>query len=94
MLKAVQQVNQSQIKLYLAKLTNSLGSLIDKRLTVWGLSFKPNTDDVRESRSLALAKRLAEAGSDVHVYDPIASVTVPELTSIRLCTRRLIGQKL
>ncbi|MBD7938569.1 MULTISPECIES: UDP-glucose dehydrogenase family protein [Cytobacillus] len=71
MLKAVQNINDSQIDLYIDKLTNKLTNLDGKKITVWGLAFKPDTDDIRESRSLLLIEKLLERGTEVHAYDPI-----------------------
>jgi len=47
-------------------------NLNNKVFAFWGLSFKPNTDDMREAPSLILAKLLLESGSQINVYDPVA----------------------
>ena len=70
---AVERVNERQ-KHVLADLVCAHfgGSLADRRVAVWGLSFKPATDDIRESPALALIGRLREAGAHVTAYDPAA----------------------
>lgn len=80
MLRAVQNVNDSQIDLYIDKLTNQLTNLDGKKITVWGLAFKPDTDDIRESRSLLLIEKLLERGTEVHAYDPIVNSFEPAIT--------------
>jgi len=70
-LMAVQNVNDSQINLYIEKLTRKLTNLDGKKITVWGLAFKPETDDTRESRSLILINKLLKSGAEIHAYDPI-----------------------
>lgn len=72
-LEAVEQVNKHQ-KMFLANrvIQHFGGTLKNKRIALWGLAFKPNTDDIRESPALTIAKRLTEAGAHVCAYDPIA----------------------
>ena len=65
-------VNEHQKNLVLDKLHNALGTLIQRRIAVLGLSFKPNTSDVRESPALYLCRRLLALGAQVRVFDPIA----------------------
>ena len=72
-LKAVEAVNESQKSILFRKLTASLGNdLRGKTVTLWGLAFKPETDDMREAPALVLIGRLLEAGCKVRVYDPEA----------------------
>jgi len=54
------------------KIMKALWTLKDKKIAVWGLSFKPNTDDVREAPSLKVIPRLLEKGATVVAYDPKA----------------------
>lgn len=72
-LKAVMAVNEDQrVKLVHAVKTYFNGILEGKVLTIWGLSFKPNTDDIREAPSLYNIREFLEAGAIVRVYDPEA----------------------
>ena len=72
-LKAVESRNQSQKQRLFAKIRERLGAkLAGSTIGVWGLAFKPGTDDVREAPSLTLIERLVEAGARVKAYDPIA----------------------
>jgi UDPglucose 6-dehydrogenase len=72
-LQAVHQVNQSQKGLLMRKLLELLdGDVSGKTIAVWGLAFKPRTDDVREAPSLVLIDALLEAGAEVRAFDPEA----------------------
>jgi UDPglucose 6-dehydrogenase len=66
-LKEVDQVNQKQVDYFIAKMGNVKG----KVLTVLGLAFKPNTDDLREARSTLIIKKLEKQGAIIHAYDPV-----------------------
>ena len=76
MLKAVDDVNTDQ-KLYLAKKMEAFyakhGGLSGKTVAIWGLSFKPKTDDIRESAAIYIIKYLLERGAKVNAYDPKAT---------------------
>ena len=79
-LKAVEEVNAYQKQVLFHKLEKHFkGNLAGKIITIWGLSFKPNTDDMREAPSLVLIQRLLEAGCKVRAFDPIA---MPEAEKI------------
>lgn len=73
-LKAVERVNDLQKHVLFNKLVKAFGNegLQGKTVTLWGLSFKPETDDMRESTALVTITRLLESGCRVKVYDPIA----------------------
>jgi UDPglucose 6-dehydrogenase len=72
-LKAVEDVNAFQKQVLFNKLQKHLnGELAGKTITLWGLSYKPNTDDMREAPSLVIIKRLLDSGCHVRVYDPVA----------------------
>jgi len=72
-LKAVEEVNAYQKQVLFHKLQKYLpGNLEGKTITIWGLSFKPNTDDMREAPSLVLIEKLLQAGCHVRVFDPEA----------------------
>ncbi|MEA2268592.1 MAG: UDPglucose 6-dehydrogenase, partial [Solirubrobacteraceae bacterium] len=72
LLNAVIEVNELQKRRVIGKLEKHLGTLVGKRVALLGLSFKPNTDDMREATSLVLSARLQAAGATVAAYDPIA----------------------
>lgn len=72
-LKAVENVNERQKSVLVAKATNYFsGDLKGKTFALWGLSFKPQTDDMREAPSLIIIKKLLDAGAKVKAYDPVA----------------------
>jgi UDPglucose 6-dehydrogenase len=67
------QVNERQRELTVEKLHQGLGTLIGRQIAVLGLSFKPNTSDVRESPGLYLCRRLLSVGAAVRAFDPVAN---------------------
>jgi UDPglucose 6-dehydrogenase len=72
-LQAVEEVNQSQKEVLFNKLSKIYnGNLKGRSVAVWGLAFKPETDDMREAPSLVLIDKLVKAGCNVRVYDPVA----------------------
>lgn len=73
LLDAVKKVNHQQVDIYVNKLAETLNGFKGKQITVWGLSFKPNTDDIRDSRAIMLCERLIEKGCTVIAYDPKAT---------------------
>ncbi len=80
-LRAVDEVNEEQKSVLFRKLERHYGgALAGKTVALWGLSFKPETDDMREAPALVVIDRLLAAGTTVKVYDPVA---MPE------CKRRL-----
>ena len=83
-LKAVEEVNERQKEVLFDKLMKHFnGDITGKTISIWGLAFKPETDDMREAPSLILIDKIIAAGGIVKVYDPIA---------IEECQRR-IGNK-
>ncbi len=72
LLNAVIEVNELQKRRVISKLQKHLGSLVGQTITLLGLAFKPNTDDMREASSLVLSARLQADGATVRVYDPVA----------------------
>ncbi|WP_028591084.1 UDP-glucose dehydrogenase family protein [Paenibacillus massiliensis] len=72
LLKSVVEVNSDQRYMIIAKLRESLGQLHGVPVGIWGLSFKPNTDDIRESPALEIIGTLLQEGAIVKVHDPIA----------------------
>ncbi len=79
LLNAVIEVNELQKRRVIGKLQKHLGSLVGRTITLLGLAFKPNTDDMREASSLVLCARLQADGANVRVYDPIAEHEAREL---------------
>ena len=72
-ISAVEEVNEAQKSLLFEKLVARIGpDLRGKRIALWGLAFKPETDDMREATSLVLIDRLTQAGAEVVVFDPVA----------------------
>ena len=71
-LKAVEEVNEHQKTILFSKLTKHLPSLKGKIIALWGLAFKPETDDMREATSLVMIDLLVKAGAIVKVFDPVA----------------------
>jgi UDPglucose 6-dehydrogenase len=71
-LSAVETVNERQKRRLLGKMHTHFGSLKGKRIAVWGLAFKPRTDDMREAPSVPLINGLLEVGAHVQAYDPEA----------------------
>ena len=71
-LPAVDATNESQKEVLFSKIKGRFDNLKGKQITVWGLAFKPNTDDMREAASLVLIRGLLEAGARVKAHDPQA----------------------
>jgi len=72
LLKAVEQVNKQRIDLLLAKARKALWVLKGKKIALFGLAFKPNTDDIRFSPAIDAARRFLAEGANLHAYDPQA----------------------
>lgn len=84
-LQAVEDVNEEQKTILFRKLSAHFGGdLQGRKVAMWGLAFKPETDDMREAPSLVLIDRLLEAGCQITAYDPVA---IPE-------ARRRIGDRI
>src|SRR5690606_23904173 len=72
-LRAVESVNETQKRVLFEKISRHFnGDVRGRRLALWGLAFKPNTDDMREAPAVVLARMLLEAGAKVTAYDPEA----------------------
>lgn len=87
-IQAVEDVNNEQKKIVYKKLAAVLGDLKGKTVAIWGLAFKPQTDDLREAPSIVTINALLEAGARVKVYDPIAMDNTRAVfgNSIEYCT--------
>ena len=83
-LDAVEDVNQAQKSVLVEKIQKHFGSLKGKTIAVWGLAFKPRTDDMREAPAITIINSLLKAGAKVQAYDPEATETA----------KRLLGNKI
>lgn len=73
-LNAVEDVNEAQKSVMFDKISNHFaGNLKGKKFGMWGLSFKPKTDDMREAPSLVLIEKIKNAGGEIIAYDPVAA---------------------
>ncbi|MQA75312.1 MAG: nucleotide sugar dehydrogenase [Solirubrobacterales bacterium] len=79
LLTSVIEVNELQKRRVIAKLSKHLGSLVDRKVALLGLAFKPDTDDMREASSLVLSARLQGEGATVVAYDPVAESRADQL---------------
>lgn len=73
LLKAVSLVNKNQQKKFLHKIKKTLKKIDGKTVCIWGLAFKPNTDDVRKSPAIEIIKGLQRSDYKIQVYDPVAT---------------------
>src|SRR5215813_13630717 len=72
LLRAVVDINRERSAHFVAKIEKALAPVDDKVVAVLGLAFKPNTDDMRDAKSIEVVSRLVEMGVDVRAYDPVA----------------------
>ncbi len=73
LLQAVEEVNHSQKEVLFRKLVKRWGEdMSGKTVAIWGLAFKPNTDDIREAPALEVMEKLLKAGAEIRAFDPIA----------------------
>jgi UDPglucose 6-dehydrogenase len=86
LLHAVLEINQDQRRRFVRKLQELLGDLHGKRIALWGLSFKQDTDDIRESPAIDILRMLLQRGAEVRAYDPAAmphaAAVVPEASYV------------
>jgi UDPglucose 6-dehydrogenase len=82
LLKEVQRINASQKNRFLKAMRDTLWVLRDKKIAVWGLTFKPDTDDLRSSVAIELVAEMLREGAHVTVYDPKGMEKARELESI------------
>ncbi len=99
LLHAVEDVNRRQKQMLFQKISQYFdGKLAGRTIAVWGLAFKPNTDDMREAPSRTLMEALWAAGAKVRAYDPVASEEArrlygarPDLTLVTAASDALVG---
>jgi UDPglucose 6-dehydrogenase len=86
LLQAVIEINRNQRRRVIVKLRRRLGSLNDKVIGILGLSFKPNTDDIRDAPSLEVIHLLQNEGAVIHAYDPQAMKQAEKMLNyVTLC---------
>jgi UDPglucose 6-dehydrogenase len=96
LLEEVQRINDRQFKRFLDALREALWVLKEKKIAIWGLSFKPNTDDVRSSVAIRLVEAIVGEGAEVAVFDPKAMEKARELpiaSKIRFATSAVDAAK-
>ena len=72
-ISSVHEVNEKQKKMFFEKLKNKIGDFTWKKIWIWGISFKPNTDDIRSAPSLSMIEELLKTEvEEIRVYDPVA----------------------
>ena len=86
LLKSVRKINEEQKRFFIKKIEESLWNIKDKNIGVLGLSFKPNTDDIRNSIAVEIIKILKSAGAKIKAYDPQAIKKAKgELSGVGFC---------
>ncbi len=86
LLKAVKEINQEQKDFFLSKIKDILWIIKDKTIGVLGLSFKPNTDDIRNAPSIDIIRALQQEGARIRTYDPCAMEKARHLVKdVRFC---------
>ena len=84
-LDAVMEVNESQKTVIVPKVKNYFGGdLAGKKIAIWGLAFKPDTDDIREAPALYIIDELIKAGAKIDAYDPEAMDNVSRLLGSKI----------
>jgi len=85
-LEAVEDVNYRQKRSIVPKLKKMIPNLKDKKISIWGLAFKPNTDDMREASSIVIINELQKLGAKIKAFDPEAMETAKKiLINIEYC---------
>jgi UDPglucose 6-dehydrogenase len=88
-LRAVEDVNDAQKLRLVSKISAHFGDLSGRTIAIWGLAFKPRTDDMREAPAIAIIEHLLALGAKIRAYDPEATVTARRIFGdrIALCDR-------
>jgi UDPglucose 6-dehydrogenase len=87
LLKEVENINARRVEHFLEKIRKELWVVRGKKIAIWGLAFKPNTDDVRFAPSIALVKLLLGEGAEIRAYDPQAMEKAKsELPNVTYCS--------
>ena len=86
LIKAAVEVNELQRKRMVAKIENTLGEISGKRLSILGLTFKPNTDDIREAPAIFIIEELQKLGASIQAFDPAGAENAKQaLTDVKFC---------
>jgi UDPglucose 6-dehydrogenase len=86
LLREVERVNVARVTKFVEKVRQELWVLRGKKIAIWGLAFKPNTDDIRFAPSLSVVKELQAEGAELQAYDPQAMENAKRhLTGLRFC---------
>src|SRR5213595_382400 len=83
LLEEVQRINATQRERFLKRVRDALWVLRDKKIAVWGLTFKPNTDDIRSSVAIELVADMLREGAQVSAYDPKGMEKAREISKIK-----------
>ncbi|MEZ0327132.1 MAG: UDP-glucose/GDP-mannose dehydrogenase family protein [Fimbriimonas sp.] len=76
LLKEVVEINNQQVERFISRIENRIGGFKGKLVSLMGLAFKPNTDDIRDAKSLRIIEAVLEKGGRIRAYDPIAEENV------------------
>jgi UDPglucose 6-dehydrogenase len=79
LLKEVIAINDDQTMHFLQRMDRTLGGFAGKRIALMGLAFKPNTDDIRDAKSLVMIGHILSKGGSIVAYDPVAEINVREV---------------
>lgn len=94
LLKSVIKVNNNQQSILVDRAKERFGTLTGKKVALLGLSFKPNTDDMREAASIVISKRLVHEGAEIIAYDPIAKNNAKKVLPIEVEYAETIAEAL
>lgn len=75
----VEKINKIQKQKFILKIKETIGDLKGKRIAVWGIAFKPKTDDVREAPAISVIESLTDMGAEIFAYDPVAAENAEKL---------------
>jgi UDPglucose 6-dehydrogenase len=90
LLRAVEEVNQHQKRILVDKVVAHFGERLQgMRFAIWGLAFKPRTDDMREAPAVTVIEALLQAGAEVHAHDPEALAEAQRVFGSRVCYHRV-----
>ncbi len=94
MLREAQKINEEREKIFMDKIENVLGGLSGKKIGVFGLSFKPNTDDMRFATSIGIIQALQKKGAAIRAFDPAAMENAKKiLKNVEYCENALDAAK-